>query len=271
MQRLTAFAAHMNKDWGTLLHDPDIFERLVLIPEEGLWIMAQVTEIEAPPMPLELQNTEASTPSSPSEGWKTIAECIPEPLHKKPISIKSVKTEEVSLKGRRCRIRAHSFGGGVDWRTTQPSWQVNFAPNLSSHSLPPVCLESVLEMEAHSSLHYGVQVTFGLEHLWVDLPVPQNNAGRPASHLPHTCFVNYQRSQKPTRAESWNQFRSLAKESKGEKPVDIPGYGLVFMKLDRHDVENTVRYSDISFTNGDDGKTIKKETFNKAWDRAKGT
>jgi hypothetical protein len=275
MHLLTAFAERIGENWRVLLQDPEVIEELVLIPDGGIWITAETIELgpDAPPQSADLERRIPPPGPMPPE-WKTVDEYVPEELHKQPFSIRH---SEGALKGRRCRIQVESFGGGICWKTSEPPWHVDFSPNLSNPAFPPVCLESVLENGPLPGLYYGVRVTFDLRHLWVDFPArvraelpttTEQLQSTAASRLPHTCFANYLRPQGLKRAIAWIRFRDLAKESKGEKSVEIPGYGSVFLKLDPKDIKGSVLYSDTNFRSSSDGESISQSKFEDAWKRA---
>jgi hypothetical protein len=69
--------------------------------------------------------------------------------------------------------------------------------------------------------------------------------------------------------KSWLFFKRLAVESAGEKQIELPGFGPIFLKRDGKDVERSVRYSLTKFGGPHDGKTVNKHAFDNAWSRIK--
>ena len=55
----------------------------------------------------------------------------------------------------------------------------------------------------------------------------------------------------------------------GTEQIELPGYGPIFLKRERKDVESIVRYSLKKFEHPDDGKTVNKHAFYNDWDRIK--
>mgnify|MGYP006979392218 CR=1 FL=1 len=64
-------------------------------------------------------------------------------------------------------------------------------------------------------------------------------------------------------------FNRLAVESAGEKQIELPGFGPIFLKRDGKDVERNVRFSLTKFEGPNDGKTVNKHAFDNAWSRIK--
>ena len=69
------------------------------------------------------------------------------------------------------------------------------------------------------------------------------------------------------RRKAWNNFKSLATESKGEKQIEIHEFGKIYLKRDRSDLENQVLWSPIKFEFANEGTEITKTAFDKAYDR----
>ena len=84
---------------------------------------------------------------------------------------------------------------------------------------------------------------------------------------PHLGFIHYQIKNGIPKKDAWINFKSLASESKGEKQINIHGYSMVYLKRDIGDPENIVRFSHSVFTSSNDGELVKKNTFDKAYDR----
>ena len=84
---------------------------------------------------------------------------------------------------------------------------------------------------------------------------------------PHTQFIEHQMNQGEAKDKSWLFFKQLASHSTGTEQIELPGYGPIFLKRERKDVESTIRYSLKKFEHPDDGKTVNKHAFNNDWDR----
>ena len=86
---------------------------------------------------------------------------------------------------------------------------------------------------------------------------------------PHTQFIEHQMNRGEAKYKSWLFFKRLAVESAGEKQIELPGFGPIFLKRDGKDVERNVRYSLTKFEGPNDGKTVNKHAFDNAWSRIK--
>ena len=87
------------------------------------------------------------------------------------------------------------------------------------------------------------------------------------TRTPHSTYAKYEKQKGSSRSDAWNKLKQFAMESKGEKEVRIPGFGLIFLKLDRVDSKNKIRYKHSLFNNSNDGTVITRKKFNGAWDR----
>ena len=88
------------------------------------------------------------------------------------------------------------------------------------------------------------------------------------SRKPHTAYAKphtaYAKQVKPTgrlRREAWNQLRELAMKSKGKEQIELPGYGLIYLKPDRKDMKRTIRYKLTPFEFPDDGELFTRKQF----------
>ena len=113
------------------------------------------------------------------------------------------------------------------------------------------------------------------EKLGTKLWVPLGETSGPKEEMvskhntrtPHATYAKYEKQKGSSRSVAWNKLKQFAMESKGEKEVRIPGVGLIFLKLDREDTKNKIRYKLTLFDNANDGTLITRKNFNSAWDR----
>ena len=86
---------------------------------------------------------------------------------------------------------------------------------------------------------------------------------------PHTVFAAKKRESGAKRGDAWHELKEYAKKSKGENQIDLPSYGLTFLKMDKDIAKGNLRYKDTPFENPNDGHLITKKAFDSAWDKAK--
>ena len=84
---------------------------------------------------------------------------------------------------------------------------------------------------------------------------------------PHTFYIATVKKDGTKRGDAWNKLKRLASESKGGKQIDLPGFGKIYLKRDRENPETVLRYKHTEFERPDDGNQIKKEAFDRAWDK----
>ena len=70
------------------------------------------------------------------------------------------------------------------------------------------------------------------------------------------------------RLDAWHDFKQFAQKSRGENQIDLPGYGLIYLKIDKDITKGNLRYKDTAFENPNDGYLITKKAFDSAWDKA---
>ena len=87
----------------------------------------------------------------------------------------------------------------------------------------------------------------------------------PGKNKPHTAFAAHEVTAGTKRGDVWKKLKRLASESRGEQQVELPGYGLIYLKRDRHDPENAVMYKHHKFDCPDDGELVQKSAFDTAW------
>ena len=86
---------------------------------------------------------------------------------------------------------------------------------------------------------------------------------------PHTIFAANKRKSGVKRGDAWHDLKEYAKESKGANQIDLPDFGLTFLKMDKDFAKGNLRYKDTPFENPNDGHLITKKAFDLAWDKAK--
>ena len=69
------------------------------------------------------------------------------------------------------------------------------------------------------------------------------------------------------RTEAWQEFKQLAIEcTRTKEPVDLSGFGKIFLKLDYRNPDSSIRYKLTAFEGRDDlGKKATKKAFENAW------
>ena len=92
---------------------------------------------------------------------------------------------------------------------------------------------------------------------------------RKGRRKPHTVFALHKKELKVKRGDAWSELKEYAKNSKGENQVDLPRYGLIYLKMDKDIEKGDLKYKDTAFENPNDGYTITKKAFDLAWDKGK--
>ena len=87
---------------------------------------------------------------------------------------------------------------------------------------------------------------------------------------PHSKYIAHRIKHGKVMFNSWQYFKKLAAESRGTELVELPGYGPIYLKQDSKDVKGAVLWSETKFTSPTDGKSVKKTTFDRTWNRVKG-
>ena len=62
------------------------------------------------------------------------------------------------------------------------------------------------------------------------------------------------------------ELKEYAKKSKGDIQIDLPGYGLVYLKIDKDIQTGNLSYKETAFINSTDGFPITRKAFDAAWD-----
>ena len=98
--------------------------------------------------------------------------------------------------------------------------------------------------------------------------INESNTNLGGHRKPHTAFATHTKKLKVKRLDAWHDLKEYAKKSKGENQIDLPGYGLTFLKMDKDIAKGNLRYKDTAFENPNDGYLITKKAFDSAWDKA---
>ena len=145
----------------------------------------------------------------------------------------------------------------------------------------PIRPPTASNYEGLDSVWFGFskQVSMTLDDLWMpnednvdynNIPVIEVlNPPETRQTTPHTQYIEHQMNLGEAKYKSWSFFKRLAVESAGEKQIELPGFGPIFLKRDGKDVEGSVRYSLTTFEGPNDGKTVNKHAFDNAWSRIK--
>jgi len=110
----------------------------------------------------------------------------------------------------------------------------------------------------------------------LDKHLSKKNTGQKKDHIfvegkrkPHTAYAVYAKTEnriiKPSHA--WRQLGQYADQSKGDKQIDLPGWGLIYLKRDRE--KSKLRYKNTKFDAPSDGEVITIKSFNSSWQRVK--
>jgi hypothetical protein len=86
---------------------------------------------------------------------------------------------------------------------------------------------------------------------------------------PHTAYAAHEKIAGSKRGDAWNKLKNLASESKGDKQIDLPGYGKIFLKRDIDKPEKVLRYKHSEFESPNDGETFNQKAYEVAWDKTK--
>ena len=98
--------------------------------------------------------------------------------------------------------------------------------------------------------------------------INESNTNLGGHRKPHTAFATHTKKLKVKRLDAWHDLKQFAQKSRGENQIDLPGYGLTFLKMDKDIAKGNLRYKDTPFENPNDGYLITKKAFDSAWDKA---
>ena len=89
------------------------------------------------------------------------------------------------------------------------------------------------------------------------------------SRTPHGKYAAYSKASGMLRIEAWNEFKQLAvKCTQTNEPVDLPGFGKIFLKLDYKNPDSSIRYKLTAFEGKNDlGKKTTRKAFEDAWQK----
>ena len=106
-----------------------------------------------------------------------------------------------------------------------------------------------------------------LEELKAEYELIKNHlTSRKGRRKPHTVFALHKKELKVKRGDAWSELKEYAKNSKGEIQIDLPGYGQIYLKLDKDVKIGNLRYKETVFSNSTDGFMITRKAFDSAWD-----
>ncbi len=86
---------------------------------------------------------------------------------------------------------------------------------------------------------------------------------------PHTAFAAYKKKLGGKPGDAWSELKRYAKISKGEIEINLPGYGLIYLKLNKDIKIGDLRYKETAFSNSTDGFPITRKAFDRAWESIK--
>ena len=92
------------------------------------------------------------------------------------------------------------------------------------------------------------------------------STSRKGRRKPHTVFALHKKELKVKRGDAWSELKEYAKKSKGDIQIDLPGYGLIYLKMDKDFQTGNLRYKETVFINSTDGLPITRKAFDAAWD-----
>ena len=87
---------------------------------------------------------------------------------------------------------------------------------------------------------------------------------------PHTKYIEHQIQHGKSKLKSWQFFKRLAAESRGSETIELPGFGPIYLKQNQDDIMGSILLSETVFKTPTDGKTVKKNSFDRAWRRISG-
>jgi hypothetical protein len=86
---------------------------------------------------------------------------------------------------------------------------------------------------------------------------------------PHTAFAAYKKELGGKPGDAWSELKEYAKNSKGEIQISLPGYGQIYLKLNKDIKIGDLRYKETVFSNSTDGFPITRKAFDRAWESIK--
>jgi hypothetical protein len=92
------------------------------------------------------------------------------------------------------------------------------------------------------------------------------STSRKGRRKPHTVFAVHKKELKVKRGDAWSELKEYAKKSKGDIQIDLPGYGLIYLKIDKDIQTGNLSYKETAFINSKDGFPITRKAFDAAWD-----
>ena len=92
------------------------------------------------------------------------------------------------------------------------------------------------------------------------------STSRKGRRKPHTVFAVHKKELKVKRGDAWSELKEYAKKSKGDIQIDLPEFGLIYLKMDKDFQTGNLRYKETVFINSTDGLPITRKAFDAAWD-----
>ena len=89
---------------------------------------------------------------------------------------------------------------------------------------------------------------------------------RKGRRKPHTVFALHKKELKVKRGDAWSELKEYAKKSKGDIQIDLPEFGLIYLKMDKDIQTGNLSYKETVFINSTDGLPITRKAFDAAWD-----
>jgi hypothetical protein len=104
------------------------------------------------------------------------------------------------------------------------------------------------------------------------LTSPQKSEHLPirGKRKPHTAFAEYIKTEKGIikPGDAWRMIGQYADQSRGDNHVNLPGWGLIYLKRDR-EKKDKLLYKTTIFEGQSDGDSFTKVAFCRAWEKVK--
>ena len=114
----------------------------------------------------------------------------------------------------------------------------------------------IRHLDKHLPVESGIEVAFA----------GRSNAGKSSALNRLTRQKGLARTSKtPGRTQLINVFEV----EDGKRLIDLPGYGLIYLKLNKDIKIGDLRYKETAFSNSTDGFPITRKAFDRAWESVK--
>ena len=98
---------------------------------------------------------------------------------------------------------------------------------------------------------------------------PQQEENLHNFRTPHSALAHYEKNLGTKRSTAWRKFKNLVVKSRGTEPVNIPGFGMIYMKFQHENPKNIV-WKFVPFESPtDEGDLITISAFQAVWVRTK--